>query len=131
MDSSFNKAYVGPGSLYRCRPGDGQPQGPEETTRRGNLSFTTINLPRLAIKAERNLKRFYQLLDEITELTINQLYHRFKVQCRLRVKDIPFVMGQGLYMGSEDLKPDDSIEPAIVNGTLSVGMIGLAEIWLL
>lgn len=102
-------------------------RGPAVTTRRGNLSFTTINLPRLAIKAERNIKRFYSLLDELTELTINQLYHRFNVQCRLRVKDIPFVMGQGLYMGSEDLKPEDSIEPAIVNGTLSVGMIGLAE----
>ncbi|HBG22143.1 MAG TPA: anaerobic ribonucleoside-triphosphate reductase, partial [Peptococcaceae bacterium] len=102
-------------------------RGPAVTTKRGNLSFTTLNLPRLAIKAERNIKKFFSLLDEVTELTLNQLYHRFKVQCRLRVKDIPFVMGQGLYMGSEDLKPGDSIEPAIVNGTLSVGVIGLAE----
>jgi hypothetical protein len=93
------------------------------TTGRGNLSFTTINLPRLGIKAERNMKTFYRLLDEVTELTINQLYHRFQVQCRLKVKDLPFVMGQGMYLGSEDLKPDDSIEPAIVNGTLTVGFI--------
>jgi len=128
MDSSFNKDYGDQVAYMGCRTRVmANRRGPEETPRRGNLSFTTINLPRLAIKAERNLKKFYQLLDEITELTINQLYHRFKVQCRLRVKDIPFVMGQGLYMGSEDLKPDDSIEPAIVNGTLSVGMIGLAE----
>jgi len=91
------------------------------------LQNVTINLPRLAIKAERNMKLFYSLLDEMVELAIRQLYHRFKVQCRLRVKDIPFVMGQRLYMGSEDLKPEDSIEPAIVNGTLSVGIIGLAE----
>ncbi len=128
MDSSFNKEYGDQVAYMGCRTRVmANRRGPSVTTRRGNLSFTTINLPRLAIKAERNIKRFYSLLDEITELTINQLYHRFKVQCRLRVKDIPFVMGQGLYMGSEDLKPEDSIEPAIVNGTLSVGVIGLAE----
>jgi anaerobic ribonucleoside-triphosphate reductase len=128
MDSSFNKKYGDQVAYMGCRTRVmANRRGPAVTTRRGNLSFTTINLPRLAIKAERNIKRFYSLLDELTELTINQLYHRFNVQCRLRVKDIPFVMGQGLYMGSEDLKPEDSIEPAIVNGTLSVGMIGLAE----
>lgn len=128
MDSSFNKEYGDQVAYMGCRTRVmANRRGPAVTARRGNLSFTTINLPRLAIKAERNIKRFYSLLDELTELTINQLYHRFKVQCRLRVKDIPFVMGQGLYLGSEDLKPDDSIEHAIVNGTLSVGIIGLAE----
>ena len=128
MDASFNKEYGDQVAYMGCRTRVmANRRGPAVTTKRGNISFTTVNLPRLAIKAERNLKRFYSLLDEVTELTINQLYHRFKVQCRLRVKDIPFVMGQGLYMGSEDLKPDDSIEPAIVNGTLSVGIIGLAE----
>lgn len=128
MDSSFNKQYGDQVAYMGCRTRVmANRRGPAETTKRGNLSFTTLNLPRLAIKAERNTKRFFSLLDEVTELTLNQLYHRFKVQCRLRVKDIPFVMGQGLYMGSEDLKPDDSIEPAIVNGTLSVGVIGLAE----
>jgi ribonucleoside-triphosphate reductase len=91
------------------------------------LSFTTINLPRLGIKAERNIKRFYELLAEVMELAIRQLYHRFRVQARLRVKDMPFVMGQGLYLGSEGLKEEDCIEPAIVNGTLAVGFIGLAE----
>jgi anaerobic ribonucleoside-triphosphate reductase len=128
MDASFNREYGDQVAYMGCRTRViANRRGPAETTRRGNLSFTTINLPRLAIKAERDLKKFYALLDELLELTINQLYHRFQVQCRLRVKDIPFVMGQGLYMGSEDLKPDDSIAPAIVNGTLSVGIIGLAE----
>jgi anaerobic ribonucleoside-triphosphate reductase len=128
MDSSFNKQYGDQVAYMGCRTRVmANRRGPAETTKRGNLSFTTLNLPRLAIKAERNTKKFFSLLDEVIELTLNQLYHRFKVQCRLRVKDIPFVMGQGLYMGSEDLKPDDSIEPAIVNGTLSVGVIGLAE----
>ena len=128
MDSSFNKEYGDQVAYMGCRTRVmANRRGPAVTTKRGNLSFTTINLPRLAIKAERNIKKFYSLLDELTELTVNQLHHRFRVQCRLRVKDIPFVMGQGLYMGSEDLKPEDSIEPAIVNGTLSVGIIGLAE----
>jgi ribonucleoside-triphosphate reductase len=128
MDASFNKQYGDQVAYMGCRTRVmANRRGPAVTTKRGNLSFTTLNLPRLAIKAERNIKKFFSLLDEVTELTLNQLYHRFKVQCRLRVKDIPFVMGQGLYMGSEDLKPGDSIEPAIVNGTLSVGVIGLAE----
>jgi len=128
MDSSFNKEYGDQVAYMGCRTRVmANRRGPAVTTKRGNLSFTTINLPRLAIKAERNIKKFYSLLDELTELTVSQLHHRFRVQCRLRVKDIPFVMGQGLYMGSEDLKPDDSIEPAIVNGTLSIGIIGLAE----
>lgn len=128
MDSSFNRSYGDQVAYMGCRTRVmANRRGPSEATRRGNLSFTTVNLPRLAIRSERNLKKFYRLLGEIIELTINQLYHRFRIQCRLKVKDIPFVMGQGLYMGSENLKSDDSIEPAIVNGTLSVGMIGLAE----
>jgi len=128
MDASFNKAYGDQVAYMGCRTRTmDNRRGDSVTTGRGNLSFTTINLPRLGIKAERNLKKFYQLLDEILELTINQLYHRFRVQCKLRVKDLPFVMGQKLYLGSEGLGPDDSIEPAIVNGTLSVGVIGLAE----
>ncbi len=128
MDSSFNKKYGDQVAYMGCRTRvmDNR-RGPAVTVGRGNLSFTTINLPRLGIKAERNLKTFYRLLDEVLELTINQLCHRFKVQCKLKVKDLPFVMGQGLYLGSEGLKECDSIEPAIVNGTLSVGFIGLAE----
>jgi ribonucleoside-triphosphate reductase len=128
MDSSFNKPYGDQVAYMGCRTRTmDNRRGPSVTTGRGNLSFTTINLPRLGIKAERNMKTFYKLLDEVVELTINQLYHRFTIQCRLKVKDLPFVMGQGLYLGSEGLKPDDSIEPAIVNGTLTVGFIGLAE----
>lgn len=128
MDSSFNRPYGDQVAYMGCRTRVmANRRGAEVSEGRGNLSFTTINLPRLGIKAERNIRLFYRLLDEMLELTINQLYHRFRVQCRLRVKDLPFVMGQGLYLGSEGLKPDDSIEPAAVNGTLSVGFIGLAE----
>lgn len=128
MDSSFNAPFGDQVAYMGCRSRvmDNR-RGPAVTTGRGNLSFTTVNLPRLGIRAERNLKAFYRLLEEVVELAVNQLYHRFRVQSRLKVKDLPFVMGQGLYLGSENLKPEDSIEPAIVNGTLAVGFIGLAE----
>ncbi|HAP94025.1 MAG TPA: anaerobic ribonucleoside triphosphate reductase, partial [Desulfotomaculum sp.] len=102
-------------------------RGPEGTPGRGNLAFTTINLPRLALKAGRNLDEFYRQLSAVLDLSIRQLHHRFKVQAALKVKDIPFVVGQGLYLGSEELKPDDPIEEAIIHGTLAVGFIGLAE----
>lgn len=128
MDAPFNAPFGDQVAYMGCRTRVmNNRRGPAVTTGRGNLSFTTINLPRLAIKAERNLKAFYRLLDEVMELAVNQLFHRFKVQCKLKVKDLPFVMGQGLYLGSEGLKQEDSIEPAIINGTLAVGLIGLAE----
>ncbi len=128
MDSSFNREYGDQVSYMGCRTRVmANRRGPVVTDGRGNLSFTTINLPRVAIRAERNLEAFYRYLSEVMDLAIRQLYHRFTVQARLKVKDMPFVMGQGLYIGSKDLKPEDPIEPVIVNGTLSVGFIGLAE----
>ncbi len=128
MDSSFNREYGDQVSYMGCRTRVmANRRGPVVTDGRGNLSFTTINLPRVAIKAERDLDAFYRHLSGVTELAIRQLYHRFTVQARLKVRDMPFVMGQGLYIGSNNLKPDDPIESVIVNGTLSVGFIGLAE----
>lgn len=130
MDSSFNKQYDDEAqvSYMGCRTRViANKRGPEVTDGRGNLSFTTINLPRVAIKAERNMDNFYQLLSEVMDLAIRQLYHRFTVQAKLRVRDMPFIMGQKLYLESEGLKPDDLIEEAIKHGTLSVGFIGLAE----
>ncbi len=128
MDSSFNNQYGNEVSYMGCRTRVmANRRGPEVADRRGNLSFTTINLPRVAIKAERKLDAFYRGLSDIIDLTARQLYHRYQVQCRLKVKDMPFIMGQKLYLDSEDLKPDDPIEEAIKHGTLSVGFIGLAE----
>ncbi|MFZ5596358.1 MAG: anaerobic ribonucleoside-triphosphate reductase [Bacillota bacterium] len=128
MDSSFNREYGDQVSYMGCRTRVmANRRGPVVTDGRGNLSFTTINLPRVAIRAERDLNKFYRYLSDIMDLAIKQLYHRFTVQAKLKVKDMPFVMGQGLYIGSGDLKPDDPIESVIVNGTLSVGFIGLAE----
>jgi ribonucleoside-triphosphate reductase len=128
MGSSFNNSYGNQVAYMGCRSRVmANRRGPEVTPGRGNLAFTTINLPRLALKAGRNLDEFYRQLSAVLDLSIRQLHHRFKVQAALKVKDIPFVVGQGLYLGSEELKPDDPIEEAIIHGTLAVGFIGLAE----
>ncbi len=128
MDSSFNKQYGDQVSYMGCRTRVMADRfGPEVTDGRGNLSFTTINLPRLAINAERNLMKFYQSLSDLIDTTCEQLYHRYEVQANLKVKDMPFLMGQHLYLASDELSLDDKLEPAIKHGTLSVGFIGLAE----
>ncbi|RJX21579.1 MAG: anaerobic ribonucleoside-triphosphate reductase [Ammonifex sp.] len=128
MDASFNAPYGDQVSYMGCRSRVmANRRGPEVTEGRGNLSFTTINLPRIAIKAERDVNRFFTLLDAVAELGIRQLYHRYELQAKLKVKDIPFVMGQSLYMGAAGLKPEQSVAEAIKHGTLSLGFIGLAE----
>ena len=128
MDSSFNKPYGDQVGYMGCRTRVmANRRGPDVTDGRGNISFTTINLPRLAIKAEKNLMKFYQGLTELIDLTCEQLYHRYQIQAKLKVKDMPFVMGQGLYLDSEKLDLNDTIEETIKHGTLSVGFIGLAE----
>ena len=105
----------------------------ETSISRGNLSFTTINLPRLAIKASNgvkghgDIKLFFSLLDEMMELVHKQLLERFEVQCRKHPRNYPFLMGQGVWLGTDELGPDDDIREVLKQGTLSIGMIGLAE----
>ncbi|MEW6193499.1 MAG: anaerobic ribonucleoside-triphosphate reductase [Bacillota bacterium] len=128
MDASFNAPYGDQVSYMGCRSRVmANRRGPEVTEGRGNLSFTTINLPRVALKAERDLKKFFSMLNDAAEVGIRQLFHRFTLQARLKVKDIPFVMGQGLYLDAAGLKPEDPIGEAIKHGTLALGFIGLAE----
>ena len=128
MDSTFNAPYGDEVSYMGCRTRViANRHGPEVSTGRGNLSFTTVNLPRLAIQAKGDLELFYHKLDRVFELAARQLYHRFRLQSKLKVKDMPFLMGQGLYLDSEKLGPDDPIAPVIKHGTLSIGFIGLAE----
>lgn len=128
MDSSFNRPYGDQVGYMGCRTRVmANICGPEVSDGRGNLSFTTINLPRLAIKAERDLMKFYQSLSDLMDITSEQLYHRYQVQANLKVRDMPFLMGQGLYLDSDKLEQYDSIESVIKHGTLSVGFIGLAE----
>ena len=99
----------------------------EIVTGRGNLSFTSINLPRLAIKANGDIDKFFTLLNNMMDLTIEQLTDRFAIQCQKKVRNYPFLMGQGVWLDSEGLGPDDSVAEVLKHGTLSVGFIGLAE----
>ncbi|MDR0469559.1 MAG: anaerobic ribonucleoside-triphosphate reductase [Peptococcaceae bacterium] len=129
QDSTFNAPYRDEEVAYMgCRTRViSDVHGMDVTNGRGNLSFTTINLPRLAIKAEKDLSVFWKGLDEAIEMVVQQLRHRYEVQKNLKMKDFPFLMGQRLYVDSEDLSPNDPVEKAIRHGTLSMGFIGLAE----
>ena len=107
--------------------------GEEVVNGRGNLSFTTINLPRLGIKhgminnREANLDGFFKELDEKIDLVIDQLLERMEVQGNKKMKNFPFLMGQGIWLGSDHLGPEDRLKEVIKQGTLTVGFIGLAE----
>jgi len=129
LDSSFNSIYGNEEVSYMgCRTRVmGNINGPEVTDGRGNLSYTSINLPRLGIRAGKDLGKFYQYLDETMHFAIKQLMTRYNLQKNLKVRDFPFLMGQKLYVESENLKPGDTIESCIKHGTMSLGFIGLAE----
>lgn len=94
---------------------------------RGNLSFTTINLVRLGLKSKGNIEAFFESLDEMIDLCIEQLLERFEIQCQKHVINYPFLMGQGVWIDSEKLKPTDEVREVLKHGTLTVGFIGLAE----
>lgn len=94
---------------------------------RGNLSFTTINLPRLAILSNKNIQWFFQELDKKIDLVVEQLLERFEIQCKKRVCNFPFLMGEGVWIDSENLDSNEEIREVLKHGTLSVGFIGLAE----
>jgi len=103
--------------------------------RRGNNSFTTVNLPRIGIKYGIALKErdeadwegFYKELDKKLELIADQILERYEFQAERTVKNFPFLMGQGNWFGSENLGPNDKLRDVIKHGTLSIGFIGLAE----
>ena len=111
------------------------PESDGRITSRGNLSFTTINLPALAIKhgialrerGEADMDGFYQELDEKIDLVAAQLLERFEIQANKTPRNFPFLMGQGVWMGSEKLKSTDSLRDIIKHGSISFGFIGLAE----
>ncbi len=99
----------------------------QQCNQRGNLSFTSINLPRIAIKAKGDLDVFFDDLDRKMDLCIDQLLERFEIQCRKHVYNFPFLMGQGVWLDSEKLQWNDEVREVLKHGTLSVGFIGLAE----
>lgn len=142
IDSSFNKPYYKGTpetevSYMGCRTrviGNVYDREREIVKGRGNLSFTSINLPRLGILANQSsndpvlrVEKFFELLDNKIDLTFLQLEERLKVQSNRRVKNYPFLMGQGVWLDSEKLEYDDSIEEVLKHGTLTLGFIGLAE----
>ena len=127
MDSSFNKPYGDEISYMGCRTRTiANRHGEEISIGRGNIAPVSLNLPRLAIDAKSE-EKFFVDMDRLLKLAVQQLLHRFEVIGNLKAKDLPFLMGQHLYMGSEGLKPDDNVKEAIKHGTLGIGFIGLAE----
>jgi ribonucleoside-triphosphate reductase len=136
IDAPFNLQYYRPGrpeteiAYMGCRTrviGNVFDETREIVTGRGNLSFTTVNLPRLALKSGGSEAVFWNLLDEKVGLIIDQLLERFKIQAKKKVKNFPFLMGQGIWMDSEKLAQDDEIGEILRHGSLSMGFIGLAE----
>ena len=136
IDAPFNLQYYKPGhpeteiAYMGCRTrviGNLYDPEREICNGRGNLSFTTINLPRLAIKARGDLNTFFESLDRMMDLCVDQLLERFEIQCRKHVYNFPFLMGQGVWLDSEKLDWNDEVREVLKHGTLSVGFIGLAE----
>ncbi len=136
QDAPFNLKYYKKGypeteiAYMGCRTrvmGNIYDETKEITYGRGNLSFTSINLPRIALRSDGNVEWFFKELDKKMDLCIDQLLDRFKIQCGKKVKNYPFLMGQGVWIDSEKLNYDDSVEEVLKHGTLSVGFIGLAE----
>lgn len=136
LDAPFNKKYYVPGrpetevAYMGCRTrviGNVNDKNRETVFGRGNLSFTSINLPRLAIKANGNTEFFFELLEQHFNLTADQLYERYKIQAAKKVKNYPFLMGQGIWMDSDKLDWEDQVGEVLKHGTLTVGFIGLAE----
>ncbi len=136
LDAPFNLAYYKEGdynsevAYMGCRTrvlGNSHDKTREVTCGRGNLSFTSINLPRIGIEAKGDIGRFYEILDKRIDLVVSQLLHRFQIQCSKKGRNYPFLMGQGVWIDSETLGPDDSVAEVLKHGTLSIGFIGLAE----
>ena len=142
LDSSFNKPYYKEGDFATevcymgCRTrviGNVADPNKEITPGRGNLSFTSINLPRLGIKhgiitnKKTDMKGFYEELGNLMDLVKDQLLERFEIQCNKRIYNFPFLLEQGVWLDSEKLKPEDRLRKVLKHGTLSIGFIGLAE----
>lgn len=136
LDAPFNMQYYVPGkpetevALMGCRTrvfGNDYDKTKQIIPGRGNLSFTTVNLPRLAIEAHGSISKFYESLDKVMNMIFVQLKDRFDIIAAKHVYNYPFLMGQGVWIDSEKLDMDDTIEDVIKNGSLSVGFIGLAE----
>ena len=136
LDSPFNLQYYVPGrpetevATMGCRTrvmGNVYDPSREIAYSRGNLSFTSINLPRLAIESQGDEKAFYEKLQAMLELVAQQMLDRFEIQANKRIYNYPFLMGQGIWLDSDHLSMHDDLREVLKHGTLSIGFIGLAE----
>ena len=144
LDAPFNLAFYKPGD-YRSEVGymgcrtrvmsDVTDLNNQTTGGRGNLSFTSINLPRIGIKHGIGLKErdkadmdaFYSELSNTMDLVKDQLLERFEIQCNKRCYNFPFLIGQGVWTDGDKLKPTDRMRKILKHGSLTLGFIGLAE----
>lgn len=136
IDAPFNLQYYKKGdyntevAYMGCRTrvmANHYDKNKEIVTGRGNLSFTSINLPRLGIEANGDIDKFFKSLDNMLELCSDQLMDRYKIQAKKKVRNYPFLMGQGVWIESDKLGEDDEVGEILKHGTLTVGFIGLAE----
>lgn len=136
IDAPFNLQYYKQGdyntevAYMGCRTrvyANVHDPGRPVTCGRGNLSFTSINLPRLGIEAKGDIDSFFAMLDDRLDMVFRQLLHRFKIQGAKRKSNYPFLMGNGIWIDSWELNPDDRLDEILRHGTLTVGFIGLAE----
>ena len=136
LDSPYNLQYYVPGrpetevATMGCRTrvmGNVYDPTREISYSRGNLSFTSINLPRIAIESKGDEKVFYEKLQDMLELVAQQMLDRFEIQASKHIYNYPFLMGQGIWLDSENLGMQDDLREVLKHGTLSIGFIGLAE----
>ena len=136
VDAPFNKKYYKEGhpeteiAYMGCRTrviGNVYDPTREVCPRRGNLSFTSINLPRIAIKAKGDVGWFFEELERLCNLVHDQLLERLEIISNKKVYNFPFLMGEGVWIDSEKLGWTDSVREVLKHGTLSIGFIGLAE----
>ncbi len=136
IDAPYNISYYSPGhpetevSYMGCRTrvmGNAHDPSREVAPRRGNLSFTSVNLPRIALRAKGDVQWFFEELENKLDLVYEQINERFEIIARKKVYNFPFLMGQHVWMDSEKLAWEDEVREVLKHGTLTVGFIGLAE----
>ena len=136
IDAPFNLEFYKPGdynteiAYMGCRTrvmSNYYDKSRQITCGRGNLSFTSINLPRLGIMANGDIDEFFKMLSDKIDLVIEQLLDRLAIQSKKKAMNYPFLMGQGVWLDSDKLKPNDEVGEVLKHGTLTLGFIGLAE----